>query len=425
MSNRDFGRDLPAGGRRKTVMQECSWSDVARAIRLRPYRGAVVRAARVPDVLAAFDACPHPRLMRMREDGRATLRHLLTVLAWSSDWEVQRRRREMLVSVPQRELARRCGRTERTVRRHLRVLEEIGMLATVREGISAEARPFASGDEGNVVPVYVLLIPRSSLDGSDDAPDVDDGEPTIAEDAQGGRRHLSLVDIDVLPSGSPFRGTLVPTHTRARRALHEPLRGPDPSGGAPRRRLRSATRQPGLDEGHVTRSPEEKRRPNREIGAVSTLSWPAYEVTKSKRDRLAASDELRNRLPVLRHISAAHVRYVVREFFLAGWTVADVAYAVDHRLDGSPWPHSGADGVARPADWLAYRLSAWRDEAGTVRRSRGQRIEAERVSQRARQRVARDRAAAAEAKRAENLVSPRRAKIIESIHSNLPPRRRR
>src|SRR5690606_3149054 len=43
-------------------------------------------------------------------------------------------------------------------RRHLRLLESVGLLATVREGTTDEYRPPHMA-EGNVVPVYVLTLP--------------------------------------------------------------------------------------------------------------------------------------------------------------------------------------------------------------------------------------------------------------------------
>ncbi|TSE15682.1 hypothetical protein B1A87_006980 [Arthrobacter sp. KBS0703] len=56
-----------------------------------------------------------------------------------------------------------------------------------------------------------------------------------------------------------------------------------------------------------------------------------------------------------------------RDFFLAGWTVADILPALDWMPDGTQWPHSGAPDTKDPRrmrDWLRHRLSHWRTEAG-------------------------------------------------------------
>src|SRR5690606_10341849 len=49
----------------------------------------------------------------------------------------------------------------------------------------------------------------------------------------------------------------------------------------------------------------------------------------------------------------------------------------------------------RAAAWLTHRLAAWRDDAGTVRRSRHQQLAAEQAERAARRRAAPEAAAAA------------------------------
>ncbi|MFC8041860.1 hypothetical protein ACFUOZ_21105 [Paenarthrobacter sp. NPDC057355] len=64
-----------------------------------------------------------------------------------------------------------------------------------------------------------------------------------------------------------------------------------------------------------------------------------------------------------------------RDFFLAGWTVADILHALNWRPDGTLWPHSGAPETKdawRMRGWLRHRLSHWRTEAGEPLRSRDQ-----------------------------------------------------
>jgi hypothetical protein len=85
------------------------------------------------------------------------------------------------------------------------------------------------------------------------------------------------------------------------------------------------------------------------------------------------------------------VRHQLVRFFRAGWTVVDLAWAIDHRPDGTPWPHDGAHGVLNPRGWLAHRLRAWRDDRGEPIRSRSQRAAAERARERAVQEARRQR----------------------------------
>lgn len=98
-----------------------------------------------------------------------------------------------------------------------------------------------------------------------------------------------------------------------------------------------------------------------------------------------ASRALQARVPVLRRASTAHITARTREFVLAGWSVADIAFAMDRKPDGTPWPHDGAHGVGSIGGWLRYRLAAWRDHAGTVTPSPAQRDQARHDLEMARQ----------------------------------------
>lgn len=84
------------------------------------------------------------------------------------------------------------------------------------------------------------------------------------------------------------------------------------------------------------------------------------------------------------------MRSILREFFLAGWSVLDVHHAITHRPSGQRWQHSADRGVDNPGAWLAHRLSPWRQD-GTVIRSLGQRQAGLVAQQRAEQRAERER----------------------------------
>jgi hypothetical protein len=91
--------------------------------------------------------------------------------------------------------------------------------------------------------------------------------------------------------------------------------------------------------------------------------WPVNSNPQRRREQLAAAEQLRRDLPVLRWMSARAVRSAVREFFRSGFTVADVKHALDVRPDGLR--HIRTDAIRRPDRWLAYRLGLWRSAEGT------------------------------------------------------------
>jgi DNA-binding transcriptional ArsR family regulator len=472
------GHDTPkspvpaSAGRRQSLAAECSWADVARAIASRAYADDVVPAARADQVAAALDAITDTRVTTMRSDGRRNLARLLQLLAWGADWYVQRRRRQLLVSIPQAVLAERLGTTDRTVRRHLRLLESVGLLATVREGTTDEYRPPHMA-EGNVVPVYLLLLPVYVL------PDVPGGEellqgtsapdeepeaflPALADaeahtahqrhrwadrdvgesSAHGRLRAVSPddvsalvsfpVDTNVRPSLSSVGGQVTPTRTRESDP-QEPLRGTLFSGAVPRRGGRHWDRTSDLAQGGAARrglTSSEDRSGDR---------WPAHATPARRSEVLAAADELRTRVLALRVMSPAYVRHITREFFLAGWNVLDLQHAVDWRPDGAAWTQDSLPWSVDPAGrttpqeflarraaaWLAHRLAAWRDDAGTVRRSRHQQLAADQAEAAARRRAAAEHRAAEEARLAQIRAAsePHRAAAV-AIVRDLAGRRR-
>lgn len=432
---------FPVRGRRQSLAAECSRADVFAAVarttspdgKRQVYAGRVVAARRQVQALAAFDAITHPSLTRKRADGRATAHQLWRTLVWGADRDVERRRRQLLVSIPLAVLMERLGKSRRTVQYSLRLLEEIGLLKIVREGTTDEYQAPGRA-EGNVVPVYVLTLPLEVLPdvpggpailaALEDRPAPVDGpeafSPADAVVEAPGRRTAALrrspvpgessahgrlravdqadvfdlvstpVDIDCTPSLSPVRETkLTSAGARERRnPTKEPLRG-TPIEGAPRRGPWAPAGRQGS-------------------------RWLAHETVARRTEQLAAADELRSRVLALRPMSAQHVRSVVREFFVAGWTVLDLQHAVEWTADGTRWTldsipwtgeHHGAEReelARRAAAWLTYRLRHWRDDAGTVRRSRRQKLAAEQTERAARRRAARE----ADAERATRPSTP-------------------
>ena len=120
-------------------------------------------------------------------------------------------------------------------------------------------------------------------------------------------------------------------------------------------------------------------------GPPGAPNRPWYARTAKTRRRMVAA-ELQERLPVLGRVSEAWVASVIRLYVAAGWSASDLHHAVDYRPDGSTWPHSGADGVEKPAHWLAYRLLAWLGDDGVPVASRSQVLHARALAERDRTR---------------------------------------
>ena len=254
-------------------------------------------------------------------------------------------------------LQARTGLSRATVARHLAWLRQQGLLATV-----------APGRRGIFAPGGAL---SGKLPGEYEVPE--ENHPSDPENEAALYVLCELAPLTVIEDNGGVDETETPPplgvknhpRTRARgdfSSQTEPLRGTD---------SQAASRPPG--------------------GAAwrHLTPWPAGHTPSGKDNMLRAAAELQNRVPVLRHISAQHVRSLCREFFLAGWTIIDLHQALDHRPDGSTWPHSGANGVENCGAWLRHRLASWRHD-GTVLRSPSQRSTAEAAGAKARARARRE-----------------------------------
>jgi hypothetical protein len=146
--------------------------------------------------------------------------------------------------------------------------------------------------------------------------------------------------------------------------------------------------------------------------------WPPGQNPQRRAERLAAADQLRAVHPVLRRISARMLRSLLRPWFAAGYSPADVLVSMESRPSGEPHEHS--DRVRHPALWLAARLSCWLGENGPVP-PRSQRLAGERERARAQQSTAR----AERQRRAESAAAvdvTRRAAELRAIIAKLPRR---
>ena len=86
-------------------------------------------------------------------------------------------------------------------------------------------------------------------------------------------------------------------------------------------------------------------------------AWSMTATTQNRKDELAAATTLGWISTDLRPLSAKWVRSKIRPWLRAGWTVADLLWAIDHAPDGTPRTWTGT--AANPAPWLTARLAAW------------------------------------------------------------------
>ena len=283
-------------------------------------------SSRAPDQAAWRLSVRHsPALDQLRADRRGTTLAVADVLAYSADWASMTTRPTWAV------LCARTGRSRATVARALALLRGASLLGVVATGRSAVYVPMALGNQAEAA-VYVLAVasPLSLVAGA--------------------------VDEDETPTG--VAGSSDPPGARASQTKSEaePLRG----------QIIDAASRPTLPRLHR-----------------NDPVWSGTATAQRKDERQAAAGELQRRLPPLRRTSTAWIAAATREFMLAGWTVNDLHHALDHRPDGSRWPHDGATGVQQIGRWLTFRLAVWKDGHGTVLRSPSQRVAAEMTYSRA------------------------------------------
>src|SRR5262249_29258382 len=91
---------------------------------------------------------------------------------------------------------------------------------------------------------------------------------------------------------------------------------------------------------------------------------------KNRAEGLIAATVVQHRSAGLQWLSPQHIRYLARPYFAAGYTPADVLYALDHDPSGRPYGYSAA--VRHPAGWAAARLGRWLGPSGEPVPSRSQ-----------------------------------------------------
>ena len=339
-----------------------------------------VRAAGPQQWIA--DCRAHSALAHLRSDAWDSALSVVRSLANRTDWQLGTARPTWAV------LMADTGLSRRTIARYLALLRAAGLLGVVATGRTAAATPMALDDGVNAAAVYVLTVPhvlQLVIGGRQDQPEATNQQHQDAAPADPAPALTSTptaVDELGTPSPSPLvTGKEQPTHARcAREEKPKAARASSPSS------IRDLTRAQLIAAGQLCDGSEK-----------------ALWTTKGR--RLFAAAELRRRDPILGRASTADVASMLREWLLTQeWSITDIHHAINHRPDGTPWPHqlTVAD-VGDVRGFVRYRLNAWRtdplDHTSAPGRSPSARAEAEQRRARARAQVRAEADAAARAAR--------------------------
>ena len=258
-------------------------------------------------------------------------------------------------------LVRRTGLSLRTCQRWCRWLERAGLLVVIEEGTTPRYRSMLHMADGNLAREWQLSRPA---------------EVPFKE--------------AVTPSGLGFDLGEVPTRAHACEA--------EVKGGA----------------GTAT---QDEAKP----AAPPPAGYPLGAVPRTRRDQLGAAQAIQERAPVLRLLSAEHLRSLLRPFFATGsWTAGDALEAIDHDRDGRQ--RSYTNPVRHPAGWAAARLAGWQDGGRPVA-SPSQRRAAERERVRAEQQAARTARQEAAERAARVDVAAQAGRAREMLRSRPRPAR--
>lgn len=319
----------------------------------------------------------HPDFLLIRSDGQRNLVAVTRVIMWRA-WRPEVNPGVWLSRPTNERIMQLTGLKQTACKRWRAWLRERGFLGTVTEGSTPGTRgSHHDGDNGtgnggqgdgaeNLAAEYVLLVP---LDPEQPRPPI--AAPSGTGDAPQDRAAGSGPLPGVRPltqscSGEESRPPSV-VLSKERTTTIRPIAG-------------AHTRDPG-------NSP-----PSKDIGkatskivsaGVTVLTWSLSATPGTRAQMLLAAEALRASAAVLRQLSARHLRSLLREFFTAGWSPADMLWALDHRPDGSGWKFTSTPTFV--PGWVRFRLSCWRDEAGAPIASRAQRAEQARAARRAEQ----------------------------------------
>ncbi|MGP5001828.1 hypothetical protein ACTXIX_14785 [Glutamicibacter ardleyensis] len=278
-------------------------------------------------------------------------------------------------------IAEKAGISRSSVGNMLYDLRTWGILGIVASGRSAEcaAMAYANRKEEPArfnddvygpkpefkgeAPVYVLCRPVGLGLRTKDAPDTTATRPT----QQTPKRVACGYNLEPLSVGGLT--TLVESsYTRAREenTQNEPLRGTENL----------------IRHGYAARTHQSDQRP--------VEQWPAHRTISSRRQGLSASAEISRIFPDFRRFSKKNILSMMKPFFTAGWTIADIQHALEWRT--TPGLHGKESWGALPQQNLEtqsyidycrilraailHRLSLWRTATGEIMASKSQRAKA-------------------------------------------------
>ncbi|SDL76219.1 hypothetical protein SAMN05421874_128131 [Nonomuraea maritima] len=296
-------------------------------------------------------------VLELRYDGYGNLLRIAQEIAWAADWDTMCSRPTIAKVVEE------TGLSKASVKRWVRWLREHGWLGVVEQGTTVRFRKGTSAglvDDGlgNRAAVWVICVPR---------------------------------DITPVPTND--------TSADQAKGINEP-----PSVSLPER-----------DKEGPTRTREAPRTAGRKLRISPT--WALHESPRTKRDRLATCERLRKESTVLRHMTPWFLRWLLKPFFVAGWTAADVLHALDVRPDDSRWTYtwSSVHEIRHIPGWVRHRLAAWLDDNEEALPSRSQLAAAADAVRRAEQEMRKQARHAAAAAAGVELVEEPRMSRAEAL----------
>jgi hypothetical protein len=237
-------------------------------------------------------------------------------------------------------LVDRAHVSTRTVARWLQELRVRGYLAHIERGSTPATRPMVLAHvEGNRAAVYGLRLPLT---------DVEAARLGIVSQVEPGAADHALEEKTGTPSWSLgfSQGASLGGLSRARRVV-DAARAAAPVW-------------------EKTKSKTDALRARIDEGRLRTL------VPTTPFEMLVAAAWLQRHAPIFARLTRKAVRAVCRPYWLAGWSNADVIYALDHRPRSYGDQAAGvliampAELVAAPLLWIRSRLTAWRDANGRI-----------------------------------------------------------
>jgi hypothetical protein len=316
-----------------------------------------------------------PEVQGWRRDRRdhweAIFRRMADYMDWSTRCSRPTWDRLAAAADPQRPLHKS------TVARCLKWLRGRGYLGVAESGSTPEFRPMAlrTAGDGNLAAVYVLTVHGRNLlkRTNPTRTDLDDtGQSVNATPSVSRRDSESPSTRERTREGAKFKGDKLKGQASPGLTLLPPGGRPPTAAGRPEKR--------------------------------------------SEGERLArlVQDVARD----LRGLSPAHVLHLARAQLAAGWTPADVVYALDHQPGGRSWGFTAT--VRHPAGWARARLAVWLNPDGTPRSSASQVRAAAAARIRAEMAARRNQAAELEAARGDSARGAAAARVMLAAAGGKP-----